>query len=44
VELAAANLELSQEIAHRKATEEALKKSERHYSQLLRQSDRLQNK
>jgi len=42
VELASANLELSQEIAHRKAAEEALKKSERHYSQLLRQSDRLQ--
>ena len=42
VELASANLELSQEIAHRKVAEEALKKSERHYSQLLRQSDRLQ--
>lgn len=42
VELAASNLELSQEITHRKAAEEALKKSERHYAQLLEQSDRLQ--
>ena len=42
VELAALNLELSQEITHRKAVEEALKKSERHYSQLLEASDRLQ--
>jgi signal transduction histidine kinase len=42
VELAASNLELSLEIAQRKAVEEALKKSERHYSQLLEQSDRLQ--
>ena len=32
VELAASNLELKQEIAQRKAVEEALKKSERHYS------------
>jgi len=42
VELAASNLELSREIAQRKAAEEKLKKSERHYSELLRQSDRLQ--
>ena len=42
VELAASNLELEQEIAQRKAVEAALKKSERHYSQLLEQSDRLQ--
>src|ERR1051325_3096729 len=42
VELAASNLELSLEVAQRKAVERALKKSERHYSQLLEQSDRLQ--
>jgi signal transduction histidine kinase len=42
VELAASNLELEQEIVQRKAVEEALKKSERHYSLLLEQSDRLQ--
>jgi len=42
VELAASNLELQQEIAQRRAVEEALKKSERHYSQLLEQSERLQ--
>ncbi len=42
VELAAANLELSLEISQRKAVEQALKKSERHYSQLLEQSERLQ--
>ncbi len=42
VELAASNLELKQEIAQRKAVEVALKKSERHYSQLLEQSDHLQ--
>jgi len=42
VELAASNLELEQEIATRKAVEAALKKSERHYSVLLEQSDRLQ--
>jgi len=35
VELAASNLELLQEIAQRKAAEEALQKSERHYSKLL---------
>jgi len=42
VELAASNLELSVEVGQRKAAEAALKKSERHYSQLLEQSDRLQ--
>jgi signal transduction histidine kinase len=42
VELAASNLELSLEITQRKAVEAALKKSERHYSELLEQSDRLQ--
>jgi len=42
VELAASNLELSLEITQRKSVEEALKKSERHYSQLLEQSGRLQ--
>jgi signal transduction histidine kinase len=42
VELAASNLELSVEITLRKAVEVALKKSERHYSVLLGQSDRLQ--
>jgi signal transduction histidine kinase len=42
VELAASNLELSLEISQRKAAEAALKKSEHHYSELLRQSDRLQ--
>src|SRR5580698_4091017 len=35
VELAASNLELNVEIAQRKAAEEALRKSEHHYSQLL---------
>jgi signal transduction histidine kinase len=43
VELAASNLELSLEITQRKAVEEALKKSERHYSQLLEQSNHLQD-
>src|SRR5580692_9754448 len=42
VELASSNLELKQEIAQRKAMEVALKKSEFHYSQLLAQSERLQ--
>ena len=42
VELAASNLELSLEVSQRKAAEAALKKSERHYSRLLEQSDRLQ--
>ncbi len=41
-ELAVSNLELSLEVTQRKAAEEALKKSERHYSQLLKQSDHLQ--
>ena len=42
VQLAASNFELEQEIIQRQAVEAALKKSERHYSQLLEQSDRLQ--
>jgi signal transduction histidine kinase len=42
VELAASNLELREEIVQRKAVEEALKKSETHYSQLLEQSDQMQ--
>jgi signal transduction histidine kinase len=42
VELAASNLELAQEVLQRKAAEEAFKKSERHYSQLLEQSNCLQ--
>ena len=42
VELAATNLELEREIIQRKVVETALKKSEHHYSQLLEQSDRLQ--
>src|ERR1700744_308348 len=42
VELAASNLELSLEIAQRRAAEAALKKSEHHYAQLLKQSDHLQ--
>jgi signal transduction histidine kinase len=42
VELASANLELEQEIIQRKVVEVALKKSEHHYSQLLKQSDHLQ--
>jgi signal transduction histidine kinase len=42
VELAASNLELKQEIVQRQAMEAALKKSERHYGELLEQSDRLQ--
>jgi signal transduction histidine kinase len=42
VELAASNLELGLEIAQRKTAEQNLKKSERHYSQLLERSDRLQ--
>jgi signal transduction histidine kinase len=42
VELAASNLELSLEILQRKAVEEKLKKSEHHYTQLLKQSDLLQ--
>ena len=42
VELAASNFELEQEIVQRKVVEAALKKSEHHYSQLLKQSDHLQ--
>jgi signal transduction histidine kinase len=42
VELAASNLELREEIVQRKAVEAALKKSETHYSQLLEQSDQMQ--
>jgi signal transduction histidine kinase len=42
VELAASNVELNLEISQRKTAEEALKKSEHHYSELLRESDRLQ--
>lgn len=42
VELAASNMELRQEITQRKAVEKRLKNSERHYSQLLKQSDHLQ--
>jgi len=42
VQLAASNLELGQEVAQRKVAEESLRKSERHYSQLLAQSDGLQ--
>ncbi|HTB82369.1 MAG TPA: sensor histidine kinase [Candidatus Sulfotelmatobacter sp.] len=41
VELAASNLELSLEIAQRKLAEEALKKSEHHYTELLWKSDHL---
>ncbi|MDR3457711.1 MAG: PAS domain S-box protein [Verrucomicrobiae bacterium] len=40
--LAASNEELTLEIAQRKAVEAALKKSERHYGQLLAESERLQ--
>ena len=42
VQLAASNLELEQEIIQRKSVEEALKKSESHYSKLLGESVRLQ--
>jgi signal transduction histidine kinase len=42
VELAAANRELNVEITQRKAVETALKKSQRHYSELLAQSHRMQ--
>src|SRR5271154_4684493 len=41
-ELAAANLRLEREIVQRKVAEELLKKSERHYVQLLAQSGRMQ--
>ena len=40
--LATSNQELSLEIAQRKAVEAALKKSERHYTQLLEKSDLMQ--
>ena len=42
VDLAASNRQLKQEIAQRKAVEEALRKSERHYGQLLEQSRHMQ--
>jgi signal transduction histidine kinase len=42
VELAASNVALQVEIVQRQAVEEALKKSEHHYSRLLAESDRLQ--
>jgi signal transduction histidine kinase len=42
VELAASNRQLEQEIAQRKSVEESLRKSERHYGQLLDQSRQMQ--
>ncbi len=42
VELDASNRQLKQEIIQRKAVEEALRKSERHYSELLQQSRQMQ--
>jgi signal transduction histidine kinase len=42
VELATANRSLKQEIVQRQAVEEALKKSQQHYSQLLAQSHQMQ--
>lgn len=42
VELAASNRRLKQEIVQRKAAERALRKSERHYSELLQQSRQMQ--
>jgi signal transduction histidine kinase len=42
LDLAASNLRLKQEILQRKQVEEALRKSEQHYSQLLTQSRHLQ--
>jgi signal transduction histidine kinase len=42
VQLAASKLALKQETSRRKAAEEALKESERHYSRLLKQADRVQ--
>lgn len=42
VDLAASNRQLKQEIIQRKAVEEALRKSERHYSELLQQSHQMQ--
>ena len=43
VELAASNVALELEIVQRKTAEEALRKSEHHYSSLLKESDRLQH-
>lgn len=42
VDLAASNRRLKQEIGQRKVAEEALRKSEQHYGQLLEQSRRMQ--
>lgn len=42
IELAASSLELRREVTQRRAAEEALEKSERHYSALLEESSRLQ--
>jgi signal transduction histidine kinase len=42
VELAASNRQLQKEIAERKSAEEALRKSEHHYAQLLEQSRHMQ--
>jgi signal transduction histidine kinase len=42
VDLAASNRQLKQEIAQRKSVEEALRRSEQHYSQLLEQSRGMQ--
>jgi signal transduction histidine kinase len=42
IELAASNRHLKREVVQRKAAEEALKKSERHYSELLQESRRMQ--
>jgi signal transduction histidine kinase len=42
VDLTASNRQLQQEILQRKAVEESLKKSEQHYSQLLEQSQHMQ--
>ena len=42
VELAGCNLNLSREIAERRAVEETLRKKERHYAQVLKKSERRQ--
>jgi signal transduction histidine kinase len=42
VELAASNVELAREVAQRKAAEQALRNSQRHYAELLDQSRRIQ--